>query len=218
MLRRQYVRVGDEGDVIEDASAGHTLALRRRRSIRLGVAVVVVVAIASVGLLLHRAYAFPAVDRAKARAMAPAIEAYLDANDDLGLSGAEALHPRTVCTDRILYIATKDQRVRVGMVIACVDYARIGSKLRQGSGFFGIPTVLTLSEVAGHYEVLTMEQDQYEDNADHQWISQRFPWAVARALMGADAPSPPDPAVRARTLFGLPATAPIDHDLSGPAF
>jgi hypothetical protein len=164
----------------------------------------------------ERAYDLPSINPAQAREMAPTIQAYLESNSGLSPDKANPMHLRSVCTDVIVDILpTSDQRLHVGLTVNCGDYARFRDTLAEGSGYWAIPTLLTMSDVGGRYRVLSMEQYPYDDGAHPEWLYHRFPRAVVHEITGTAPLTAGDPAIRARALLGLPAKARIEDPYSG---
>lgn len=155
-------------------------------------------------------YRHPAVDQTQARAMQPVVDAYMHEHAvQLGLSGTLDLRlkPETFCDAAIIEIRPDGPWWRVGMVLNCGEFARLGSTLIEGmSGYPSLAEVMVLSGQRGHYRVLSL--DMGSPGYDPAWIHQNFSRLAAQWLLSSDPPAAPDPIVQARRAFGFPAGAP----------
>ena len=149
----------------------------------------------------------PAVDQAQARAMQPAIDAYMhEHGEQLGLGGTldARLRPEVFCDAGIIEIRPDGPRWRVGMTLNCGEFARRGNTLTEGSsGYPSIGEVMVLSGSPGHYRVLSLELGP--PGYDPAWVHQNFSSLAARWMLSMYPPTAPDPIGQARQAFGFPA-------------
>ncbi len=164
--------------------------------------------------------AAPGPGQARARAMLPVIDAYLDRDaGHLGFGGdlKARLRPRTFCDASIVEIRPAETLsgagVRpftvlwsVGIVMNCGEFARQGHTLLTGSaGYPGIGEVVTVSGGPGSYQARSLEVGP--PFWDPSWVHAHFSPGAA-ALVLNEKVSAPDPARQARRAFGLPPAAP----------
>ncbi len=152
----------------------------------------------------------PGLDRAQARLMLPAIEAYLDSpaggNQGGYLTDAfPELKPRVFCTAAIIEIRRDGSGWRVGMQTACGEYARRGDTLLEGTAG-GNTEVIVLAGNGSRYRV-TSAASSDPTVPDPRWVDRHFSAGAAVEINGGLWPVPPNPAVQARRAFGLPPRA-----------
>lgn len=158
----------------------------------------------------------PAVDPHESRAVLPAIDSYLTSARTGLLSDRSSTGPATrpgvttVCAERVVEIRHSGGSLLVGLAADCGDYGRRGGALIMG--FSGESAVeLTLSADAGKVTAVAYEPE----DAPSSWFAAHFSVAGAaefqRWQRGSDG-GVPDTAVRARTLLGLPPSAPFDAE------
>ena len=163
-------------------------------------------------------YSPPAVDQAQARAVQPAIDAYLHQNgDQLGFGGVldSRLKPEVFCDVTIIGIRTHGPHWQVGMALSCGQYARRGSTLLEASGGspdLAVADVIT-SGPGARPRVLSLAlcPEAYPDYVT--WVHQNFSaHAAAWLLSDGTQPTAPDPAGQARQAFGFPTGYPVVQD------
>jgi hypothetical protein len=178
------------------------MSVRRTRWLVLGAACAVAAGAAVTAALLT---AGPAADRAQARAMLPAIDAYLD--KDAGHLGfgylSPRLKPRVFCDADILDVVPDGRRWRVSMVMNCGEFARRGQALVEGAaGYPGIGEVVTLTGHSGKYRALAlMVGPPYYDTV---WADRNLSPDAAAEVLSANPPTAPDPISQARRAFSFP--------------
>lgn len=167
--------------------------------------------------LEHRpAGAVPASDQARARAMLPAIDAYLDRDAWPGFGGALSarLRPRVFCDASIIEVRPAEALSaagfrpfvvswHVGIVMNCGEFARRGPTLLEGSaGYPGIGEVVTLAGGgSGRYRARSL--DVGPPYYDSSWVHAHFSPGAAALVLGEKVTAP-DPARQARRAFGFP--------------
>jgi hypothetical protein len=169
-----------------------------------------VVAVVTAGICLsvwlNRAPA-PVVDRAQVRGMLPAITAYLqsaayrDRNGESPPEAYQAQRVRWLCNAGIVEIRPDGARWRVGMDVACGDYARRGNKVFMDDGGDMGHEVVILSGSRGRYQVLSAAQEPGV-TPDPGWIDQNFSAPAAAEINSGEAPMAPWPAVKVLRAFG----------------
>ncbi len=163
-----------------------------------------------------RARPGPALNRAQARAMLPAIDAYLDRDAGrLGFGGAldARLKPRTFCDASIIEIRPGETLSgagagsltlswRVGILMNCGEFARRGRTLVEGSaGGPGIGEVVTVAGLPGHY--LARALDAGPPYRDQAWVHAHFSPGAATLVLNEKVAAP-DLVYQARQAFGFP--------------
>jgi hypothetical protein len=159
-------------------------------------------------------YRHPAVNRAQAEAIEPAIEAYMHSNAarlDLGGTLDSRLKSQVFCDTDIIEITPAGSRYRVGMVMNCGEYARRGGSLIEGfAGYFISVCDVTMSADGRHYQVRSL--DPGPEGYDPAWVHQNFSAPAARWLLSPDPPTAPDPVGQAWQAFGFPPGTPAVPD------
>lgn len=135
----------------------------------------------------------PAVNRAQARLMLPAIATYLDSpaggNQGGYLTGAfPQLKPRVFCTAAIIEIRRDGSTWRVGMQTACGEYARRGDTLLEGTAG-GNQEVMVLAGNGGYRAVSAAASDPTVP--DPRWVDQHFSAGAAAEINDGSWPVPP---------------------------
>ena len=163
-----------------------------------------------------RAGAVPASDQARARAMLPAIDAYLDRDAGrLGFGGAlnARLRPRVFCDASIIEVRPAEALSaagfrpfvvswHVGVVMNCGEFARRGHALLEGpAGYPGIGEVITVTGGPGDYRAGSL--DVGPPYYDPSWAHAHFSPGAA-ALVLSEKVTAPDPVRQARRAFGFP--------------
>ncbi len=163
----------------------------------------VIVGAAAVIIWINR---YPTVNQAQARAVQPAIDAYMHENGArMGLTDVmdARLRPQLFCDANIIEIRTDGPRWHVGMVMNCAEYARQGNTLLEASiGYFDSAAEVL---VHGHWrnpQVLSL--DPGPPGYDPAWVHQNFSSRAAGWLLSTDPPTAPDPVSQARRAFGFP--------------
>jgi hypothetical protein len=186
------------------------MASRRTRSLALGCAGILA---AGVGVTVWLASGPVSLNRAQARAMLPAVNAYLDKNaGKLGYGSLDTrLKPRMFCDASIIGITPDGLRWRVSMVMNCGEYARRGSTLLEGAGGYpGIGEVMILSGRREGYQGLSLKVGSpYYGKA---WADQNLSSGAAAEVLSASPPTAPDPIRQAWRAFGFPAGTPAIQD------
>jgi hypothetical protein len=147
------------------------------------------------------------LDRAQARAMLPAITAYLqspayrDHNGGYPAADYRAQRVRWLCNAGIVEIRSDRTLWRVGMDVGCGDYDRRGNKVIMEDGGDEGHEVMTLSRGHGRYQVLSAAQEPGV-SADPAWISQHFSARAAAEINGGGGPAASSPDSRALWAFG----------------
>jgi hypothetical protein len=164
----------------------------------------------------RRAGAVPASDQARARAMLPAIDAYLDRDAGrLGFGGALSarLRPRVFCDASIIEVRPAEALSaagfrpfvvswHVGIVMNCGEFARRGHALLEGSaGYPGLGEVITVTGGPGDYRAGPL--DVGPPYYDTSWVRAHFSPGAA-ALVLSEKATAPDPVGQARRAFGFP--------------
>ncbi len=168
------------------------MASKRTRSLALGSAGVLA---AGVGMTVWLVSG-PPLNQAQARAMLPAVNAYLDKNaGKLGYGWLDTwLKPRMFCDASIIGITPDGLRWRVSMVMNCGEYARRGNTLLQGAGGYpGIGEVMILSGRREGYQGLSLKIGP--PHYDKAWADQNLLWCCRRCAQRQPAhrarPNPP---------------------------
>ena len=155
-------------------------------------------------------YRHPAVNQAQAKAIEPAIEAYMHKNAaslDIGGVLDSRLKPQVFCDANIIEITPEGSRYRVGMVLNCGEYARRGASLIEGfAGYFISVCDVMIPRGGRHYQVLSL--DPGPEGYDPTWVHQNFSALAARWVLSPDPPTAPDPASQAWQALGFPAGTP----------
>jgi hypothetical protein len=162
------------------------------------------------------ARAVPASDQVRARAMLPAIDAYLDRDAGrLGFGGALSarLRPRVFCDASIIEVRPAEALSsagfrpfvvswQVGIVMNCGEFARRGHALLEGSaGYPGIGEIVTVTGSPGDYRAGSLDVGPpYHDTS---WVRAHFSPGAA-ALVLSEKVTAPDPVRQARRAFGFP--------------
>jgi len=180
------------------------------RAIRLSLAWLAFVACAAGLTIWLVSQQHPSVNQAQARAMLPAINAYL-VNDrqlaDFGGTLDADLHPKVLCDAAILQITSDGQQWHVALQINCGQFARRNTTLlEQELGYPGIADTATLTKVFGSYQVVKLQVGPpYWDKA---WVDSNFSSQAARWILSANPPTAPDPIAQAWKVFDFPAGTP----------
>jgi hypothetical protein len=151
----------------------------------------------------------PAVNRAEARAMMPAINAYLAA-DAVHLGGGllmqtvPQLKPRVFCDASIIQIRHDGSRWLVGMEISCGEYARKGNTLLVGTaGYPAAAEVMSLIRTRGQFRAISLLVGP--ESYDPGWVRRHFLPGAAAEINGPNPPGAPDPIRLAWRALGFPA-------------
>jgi hypothetical protein len=153
-----------------------------------------------------------AVDQAQVRAILPAITAYLqsaayrDRNGESPPAAYQAQRVRWLCNAGIVEIRPEGTRWRVGMDVACGDYARRGNKVFMDDGGDMGHEFMILSGSHGRYQVLSAAQEPGV-TPDPGWIDQNFSAPVAAEINSGEAPMAPWPTVKVLRAFGCQSGA-----------
>ncbi len=161
------------------------------------------------GVWLPKPARAPAVvlDRAHVRAMLPAITAYLqspayrDRNGEYPFAAYQAQRVRWLCNAGIVEIRPDGARWRVGMDVACGDYAHRGSKVFMDDGGDMGHEVMILSGGHGRYQVLSAVQEPGV-TPDPGWIDQNFSARAAAEINSGGGPMALWPAYKVLRAFG----------------
>ena len=156
-------------------------------------------------------------DPARARAMMPAIIAYLDSpayrQDGLGgysASDYQAGRVRWLCGAALVEVRPDGGRWRAGIDVACGDYDRRGGTMREEDGGDMGHVVMVLSG-GGRYQVLSAAQEP-GITPDPAWIDQHFSARAAAEVNSGQGPTAPMPDTRALLAFGCAPGAKGSHD------
>lgn len=153
----------------------------------------------------------PAVNQAQARAMQPAIDAYMhDHAAQFGFGDVmnAGLAPGLFCDATIIEIRPYGPGSRVGMMTFCGEYARRGNTLIEASIGYDIAIAHLMTSGPGlHYRVLSLQMDP-TDGYDPAWVHQNFSRLAAQWLLSTDPPTAPDPIALARQALGFPPGTP----------
>lgn len=175
---------------------------------RLGIGVGVIAVAGVVWLVVERTA--PAVDRGLAAEVLPAIDAELERGPWPGLLSSERpeLGPRWFCVEHVVETQQMGDRVRVGVVALCEEYARDGRTLLVGSGEHAAKVVDLVAE-AGGYRVTGVDTAPDGPIRDW-WLAHGFSDAGVRQanqlLASQDTTAP-----QAREAFGLPQDTPARY-------
>lgn len=179
------------------------LSRRRTRWLALGCAGVLA---AGVGVTVWLVSGPAPLNRAQARAMLPAVNAYLDKNAGKLRYGwlDPRLKPRMFCDASIIGITPDGLRWRVSIVMNCGEYARRGNTLLQGAGGYpGIGEAMILSGHRGDYQGLSLKVGP--PHYDKAWVDQNLSPSAAAEVLSANPPTAPEPIYLAWRAFGFPA-------------
>jgi len=181
--------------------------LESKTKTRLGLAIFFGVIVAAVGTVVWMTR-HPAVNQAQARAMKPAIEAYM--HNDIAGMGLEGdldarLKPQAFCDPDIIEIRPDEPGWRVGMMPFCASYARRGGTLLESSVGYDV-VVAEVVIRSGHYQVVSLQVGS--DGYDPAWVHANFSSLAARWILSTDPPTAPDPVSQARQALGFPAGTP----------
>ena len=183
--------------------------MRVNRAILAASTAMALAAAGTVTWLVTRGPAPPAVNQPQARAMTPAIDAYLAVHAiSLGgrllLQTVPRLNPRVFCDQVIIEIQpTGRNRWKVGMQISCDELARKGSELLEGTaGDIGGGDVMTLVRSGAGFRAVSLITGS--DFYDPGWVDRHFSPGAAAEINGLNPPEPPDPVSQAWRAFGLP--------------
>lgn len=190
--------------------------MRMNRAVLAASAAIALAASGTVTWLVTRGPAPPVVNQAQARAMTPAIDAYLARHaTSLGggmlLQTVPRLKPRVFCDQVIIEIRPAGPgRWKVGMQISCDELARKGNKLIEGTaGDIGGGDVMTLVRSGAGFHAVSLITGS--DFYDPGWADTHFSPGAAAEINGPNPPEPPDPVSQAWRAFGLPrGTEPRD--------
>lgn len=146
-------------------------------------------------------------DPARARAMMPAIIAYLESPayrqgglGDYTAADYQAGRVRWLCSAALVEVRPDGGRWRVGMDAACGDYERRGATIyRQDGGDMG-HVVMVLSG-SGHYQVASAASEG-GISPDPAWIEQHFSSRAAAEVNNGQGPVAPMPDKQALLAFG----------------
>ncbi len=185
-----------------------------RRSVTVGLLALGVLG-GAIGYAAYEEWAPPTVDAGESRAVLPAIDRYLTSDRTGLLSDRSGTGPvtrpgvTTVCTERIIEIRRSGGDLRVGLAADCGDYGRRGGTLVMGTGGASAAE-FTVSAATDLVTAAAYEPD----DAPPSWFAAHFSTAGADEFQRWEDGSGavPDSAVRARTLLGLPSSAPFDRD------
>jgi len=146
-------------------------------------------------------------DPARARAMMPAIIAYLDSpayrQDGIGGYSAadyQAGRVRWLCGAALVEVRPDAGRWRAGMDVVCGDYDRRGGKMYLDLGGDMGHVVMVLSD-DGRYRVLSVAQEP-GITPDPAWIDQHFSVGAAAEINSDRGPLASMPDNRALLAFG----------------
>lgn len=164
-----------------------------------------------VAWLVHRAPP-PAVNQAQARAMLPAVDAYLD-RDAARLNGGylASAYPKmkvmTFCDASIIEIRADGTQWRVGMEVNCGEFARRRDTLVVGTaGYPGTAEVMTLAYRGGEYHPFSLNVGP--GHFDPEWAKANFSPGGAAEIDSASPPTAPNPMAQARRALGFPPGTP----------
>jgi hypothetical protein len=181
--------------------------VQSKAKMRLELAICFGVIVAALGTVLWMTR-HPAVNRAQARAMTPALEAYMHGDvAGMGLEGDldARLKPQAFCDPDIIEIRPDGAGWRVGMMPFCASYARRDGTLLESSVGYDI-VVAEVTIRSGHYQVLSFQVGS--DGYDPAWVHANFSSLAARWILSTDPPTAPDPVGQARRALGFPADTP----------
>jgi hypothetical protein len=154
----------------------------------------------------------PVVNPAQARAMLPAVNAYLSSHaaqltEGAYLAGAyPGLKTEDFCAARIIEIRPAGHQWRVGMAVTCGEFARRDLSLLEGTAGED-NDVMTLAYTQGHYRAESLVTGPiYYDPA---WVTGHFSPGAAAEVDSATPPAAPYPVQQARHAFGLAAASRI---------
>ncbi|MGW4207294.1 hypothetical protein ACWEIJ_04845 [Lentzea sp. NPDC004789] len=149
------------------------------------------------------------IDAAQEQTMRTSIDSHLEQHHWRGGLAGRYDEVMWSCADRLIESAHDQDRYRVGLYVVCDEFAAESGSLVMGSGE-GIAVLATVRLLPGSAEVLGVESPP-DGAGNAAWIRAHFSRAGVTELHRVQDAGDLSKAsiAKARTMFGLPADAPV---------